>query len=194
MKSSNARDKLVAAAETLMLSKGYPATTVDSMCAEAGVSKGSFYHFFKSKEELGLAVLDVYFTERVQPLADGPHTAAEDPVERAFVFLDHAEGIAAELWTEGCLLGTFATDISATSPRIRARVSALFDKFARGLAVVFDGVAAAGRPGAPSSVELAEHFLAVVEGSIILAKAHDDWGKFGMGIQNFRRYLRLLVD
>ena len=45
-----ARDRLIAAAEAEMLAKGYPATTVDEICARAGVSKGSFYHFFSTKE------------------------------------------------------------------------------------------------------------------------------------------------
>ena len=57
MSEPKTKDKLIEAALRLMLAKGYPATTVDEICASAGVSKGSFYHFFATKEELALAAV-----------------------------------------------------------------------------------------------------------------------------------------
>ena len=54
--AQNSRKQILEAAETLVLQKGYAAATVDEICAAAGTSKGSFYHFFKSKEEMGLAL------------------------------------------------------------------------------------------------------------------------------------------
>jgi len=54
------RDKLLHTAEELMLRDGYSATRVDDVIRKAGVSKGSFYHFFDSKESLGLAAIDQY--------------------------------------------------------------------------------------------------------------------------------------
>ena len=50
MTNLTSKEKLVAAAHALMLSKGYAATTVDEICERAGASKGSFYHFFETKE------------------------------------------------------------------------------------------------------------------------------------------------
>jgi hypothetical protein len=60
MKVTRTQEKILHAAKTLMLSKGYPATTVDEICENAKVSKGSFYHAFSSKEELGLSLLEWY--------------------------------------------------------------------------------------------------------------------------------------
>ena len=63
------REKLVRAAEKLMLRDGYSATRVDDVLRKAGLSKGSFYHFFDSKEALGLAALEHYYADRVSRLA-----------------------------------------------------------------------------------------------------------------------------
>ena len=49
------RGKLLDAALTVIRTKGYTATTVDDICVAAGVTKGSFFHYFKSKEDLALA-------------------------------------------------------------------------------------------------------------------------------------------
>jgi len=77
------REKLVRVAEGLMLRDGYSATRVDDVIRKAGLSKGSFYHFFDSKESLGLAALDHYFADRVGRLAAGTYAAEADPLRRA---------------------------------------------------------------------------------------------------------------
>jgi AcrR family transcriptional regulator len=120
-----------------MLAKGFAAATVDEICAAAGASKGSFYHFFDSKESLGLATLDAVFTRMVERLRNGPHTDIEDPVEQAFAFLDHVDRVAHELWGDGCLVGSFALDVGESNPAIRAEVSRLFSDLKRGLAEWF---------------------------------------------------------
>ena len=66
------RSLLLDAAKHLMLSKGYSGTTVDEVCASAGVTKGSFYHHFESKEALALALIDHYFSEVEAVLLAGP--------------------------------------------------------------------------------------------------------------------------
>ncbi len=98
-----------------MLAKGFAAATVDEICAAAGASKGSFYHFFDSKESLGLATLDAVFTRMVERLRNGAH----------------------ELWGDGCLVGSFALDVGESNPAIRAEVSRLFSDLKRGLAEWF---------------------------------------------------------
>ena len=74
------REKLVRAAEKLILRDGYTATRVDEVLREAGLSKGSFYHFFDSKESLGLAALEHYYADRVGRLAGGRYATDTDPL------------------------------------------------------------------------------------------------------------------
>jgi TetR/AcrR family transcriptional repressor of nem operon len=83
------KQRILAAAKELFLARGYAGTTVDAICEKARLTKGSFYHFFDSKEELGLAVLDWSLQRSGQILADGPHRQVADPVERALTFIDH---------------------------------------------------------------------------------------------------------
>ncbi len=191
MKTTNAREKLIAAAQELMLSKGYPATTVDQICEAAGVSKGSFYHFFKTKEDLGLAVIDAFQTRNDQLAADGPQAGIEDPRERALELVDHLIASAAEMWGGGCLLGGFALDLADTSPVLREAVSERFRRVAAGLAEGMEPLAAEGGvSGAPSAAELAEQFIVVVEGALILAKAHKDWNYVTRALDRFREDVR----
>lgn len=197
-RASTVRDRLVEAARETMLSKGYSASSVDDICASAGASKGSFYHHFDSKEALALAVLDDYYTQGLGRLLDGDFTDEEDPRERLLAFLRHATEISEELWAEGCLLGSFALDLGSASPGARRGVAGMFD----GLASTLDGLfhaamEAAGRTpgtdGSPTGRDLSEHFLAVIEGSIVLAKAHDDTSRIPSGLEDFSRYVELLV-
>src|SRR5574342_905637 len=57
-RSEETRTKILEAAITLFSNRGFSAASVDDICAEAGVSKGAFYHHFESKQTLFLALLD----------------------------------------------------------------------------------------------------------------------------------------
>jgi TetR/AcrR family transcriptional repressor of nem operon len=192
MSKSDTKEKLVDAARRLMLSKGYAATTVDEICEEAVLSKGSFYHFFSTKEEIGLAALEAFHQRGQKRLSEGPFTAVADPVERVFSFVDHAESVSKDLWSEGCLLGTFAVDLAETHPAVRKRVSELFDKSIANLAKVFEPIASKNKNG-PSAQELAEHFISLLEGAIVLGKAYDDIKRIPESIREFKRYLQVLT-
>jgi len=177
-----ARDRLIDAAEAEMLAKGYPATTVDDICARAGVSKGSFYHFFSTKEELGLATLEAFFNRNLKVVQAAP--AATLPREQAVALLDHLLASAGRMWGGGCLLGSFALDLAETNPRIAAEVSARFRAMAGLLAA---GFAPLARGTAVSGEALAEQFIVAVEGGLVLARAHGDWGYVERALARFRQ-------
>ena len=181
------------AALRLMLSKGYPATTVDEICEEAGVSKGSLYHFFNKKEDLGLATLAHFYQRAVNEMQVGPFTQIADPVERAFGFVDHIEAKSTFLWTDGCLLGNFAVELADTNPAMRQEVSRMFDQTADGMASVLSPIAERAGKHGPTASKLAEMFLAVLEGSILLARAHRDPERIPKAVRWFRGYLEQLV-
>lgn len=73
MERGAVREKLLGAAEALMLTDGYSRTSVESVCAKAGVTKGSLYHYFRTKEDLGIAVLEGWITRNAEILTNGPH-------------------------------------------------------------------------------------------------------------------------
>lgn len=186
--TTSTRDRIVQAAERIILARGYPGTTVDEICAAADVSKGSFYHHFDTKEALGLAVLDAYYERGITRLLEGPFMAETDPVRRCLGLLDHAESIAEEVWADGCILGSYAVDLAEANAHIHGAVSKRLTELAEALTPVFrEALAEAPRDDeAIRAEELAEQFLATVEGAIVLSKAYGDAARITGGIRTLR--------
>lgn len=179
------REKLVRAAEMLMLRDGYSATRVDVVIAKAGLSKGSFYHFFDSKEALALAALERYCADRVNRLATGDYAAETDPWRRANGFLEHASTVAADVWKAGCLLANLATDAAGSS---RVIASALRTRTRELHALIAELLVPFATPDV-TAADLADQFLVCIEGSIVLARIHGDPSYLRRGVEQFRRSL-----
>lgn len=183
MTKKTARDKLISAAEVELLAKGYAGTTVDEICARAGVSKGSFYHFFATKEELGLATLEAFFLRNRQIVDEVK--AGKPSRQQSLALLDHLLASASRMWGGGCLLGSLALDLADTNPAIAKEVSARFDAITSMLASGFAPLAT-GKDKSRAAKALAEQFIVAVEGGLILAKAHGDWGYVERALARFR--------
>ena len=119
--SKDARSKLLDAAMAVIRGKGFAATSVDELCQAAGVTKGAFFHHFRSKEELGVAAA-AHFGEMAAGLfAAAPYHALEDPVARLLGYVDfRREILQGEIPEYTCLLGTMVQEAYATHPAIRA--------------------------------------------------------------------------
>jgi TetR/AcrR family transcriptional regulator, transcriptional repressor for nem operon len=179
------REKLVRAAERLMLRDGYSATRVDDVISKAGLSKGSFYHFFDSKESLGLAAMEHYYADRVGRLAAGTFAAETDPLRRAHGFLEHASKVVTDLWKTGCLLANLAADAAGSS---RVVSNTLKKRTSELRALLVDLLSPFATPEA-TAADLADQFLVCIEGSIVLARIYDDPAYLRRGIEQFRRCL-----
>ena len=187
------RAALVDAMRRVALAKGFPATTVDEICQVAGVTKGSFYHHFASKEELGIAALEGYFADVVSAFSTGEWTLVEDPVLRLRAFVAHAADVCTgPLMTYGCLVGSFALDLAESSPEIRERLAEMFTTLRLFVAGLVEQ-AASQRGRHLDAGRLGDQFLAVVEGSIVLAKAHADPSVPRRGLGLFGEHLDLLL-
>src|SRR3954452_17892940 len=90
---ASARDKLLDAALSLIRAKGYSATSVDDLCAAAGVTKGAFFHHFKSKEVLAVAAADHWSEKTGAFFAAAPYHQHKDPLERVLGYLDFRKAI-----------------------------------------------------------------------------------------------------
>ena len=194
MAANQSKERILTAAKELFLSRGYGATTVDAICEKAELTKGSIYYFFDSKEDLGLAVLDWSLRRGAQIIASGPYVRIVDPVEKAFAFLKHLEKCSPELWSGGCLLGSFAMELADTNSRMQQAVAGMFQTLADTIAELLQPIAAqrAGKQ-TPSASELADTLLGSIEGSIILAKAYRDPTRIPKAIRGFRRSLVTLI-
>lgn len=191
---SPTKEKLLAAAEGLMLAKGYTATSVDDVCAAAGVTKGSFFHYFEGKEHLGRLVAERFFNARKERFLAAPFRAKKDPLERIFGFLDSfAEMARSPDAAQGCLLGTFIQELAQTHPQIRDVCASCIEQQAAAFQRDLDEAKTKYAPRARwDTHSLAEHLIAVLQGSIILAKAKQDPTVIAEHAGHFKEYLKLL--
>src|SRR5690348_4223608 len=114
--------KLVDAGVSLMRARGFNATTVDDICAEAGVTKGGFFHYFKTKEELAKAAVVRFSDFKNEEGEEAPYRKLADPLARVYGRLDYLKssvGGSTRL-TKGCLIGMFAQEVSFTHPELRS--------------------------------------------------------------------------
>ena len=194
MTTNQSKERILVGAKELFLARGYAATTVDAICEKAELTKGSFYYSFDSKEDLGHAVLDWSLERSVGMLASGPHVRITDPVEKALAFLKHLEKCSPDLWSAGCLLGSFALELAESNSRMQQAVAGMFQAVADYFAENLQAIAAecTGKQARPAS-ELADTLLGLIEGSIILAKAHRDPTRIPKAIRGFRRSLETLI-
>src|SRR5436190_14865238 len=119
--SSDSKTKLLDAALQVIRMKGYAATTVDDICHRAGVTKGSFFHHFKSKDDLALGAT-AHWEERTEALfAQAPYHKHEDPLDRLLGYVEFRGAILqGGLPDYTCLLGTLVQETYATHPDLRA--------------------------------------------------------------------------
>lgn len=189
---SPAREKLLERAQELMLAKGFVATTVDEICRAAGLTKGSFFHYFRNKEELGKAALDRFVQAQLEMVGRGSFRKKTDPLERLYGWVDSViEASKSPLAQKGCLLGNFSQELSDTHPEIRSQCAQRFSQWTDLVKKDLDEAKAKHLPRSRlDSQGLAEHFIAVIQGSLILAKAKQDFSMVEKNLGHFKRYLR----
>ena len=189
MPRQTAREKIISAAQQLMVGQGYSATTVDEIVASAGVAKGSFYHAFVSKEALALVALEDYFKRGMGVIGAGSYRQEPDPVRRLFGFLDYVNEVAGDLWQHGCLLGSITLELADTYPSLIDKVDALFLDMESSITSLFKPALQQKGITTPTAEELARHMLVVVEGAIIMAKSHRNAGYLQEALGHFRAYV-----
>ncbi len=184
------KEKLLDSASQLMLEKGYVATTIDQICADADVTKGSFFHYFKSKDDIGKEVVSrfaSYVNEGMNKFTD---TCGEDPLERIYGYLDAAIMFAESPESKGCLVGMFTQEMSQSHPEIRTICEHAFDQMMEPLTKYFGEAKekyANDKLIDPRS--LAETYIAMVQGSMILTKANKDKAVMRRTMNHYREYL-----
>ena len=190
------KTRLLDAALDQIRAKGYAATTVDDICRQAGVTKGSFFHHFKSKDDLALAAVAHWKAKTAGFFAAAPYHQAQDPLHRLLGYLDFRAAIlTGELPEYTCLLGTLVQETYATHPEIRAACDQALS--AHILELTRDVEAARRRyaPAASWSAESVGNFIqAVLQGSFIFAKAKQSPEIIRENLAHLRRTLRVLFQ
>ena len=177
-RTSDAGEKIRAAAEQLIELRGYSALGVAEICEAAGVPKGSFYYFFKSKEALALAVIDEHWAaERrgwIQAL-----TSDAEPLHRLRLLFEatQADLVAGQQscgTISGCMFGNLTLELSNQTEPIRERLQQIFNEQAAMVDKVIAEAVERGDATVTNTSEAARSIVALIEGQVLLAKLYND--------------------
>ncbi len=188
------RTKILDAALQLIRSKGYAGTTLDDVCATAGLTKGGFFHHFRDKEELAIAAASHFGAMAQRVFAEAPYRSESDPLLRLLAYVDFRIALlSGSLPQYTCLLGTMVQEVYQTHPLIRQSCD---DQIRAHVAELSGDIALAQEfyltEAKWSAESLALHIQAVIQGSFILAKASGGPGVAVECLSHLRRYIELL--
>jgi len=190
----DARSKLLDAALTVIRTKGYSATTVDELCAAAGVTKGAFFHHFKSKDELAVAAADHWSQITGALFAAAPYHDHARPLDRVLGYVDFRKALLqGDVPEFTCLVGTMVQEAYETVPAIRDACDRSISGHAATLEADIQAIIdSRGLSPDWTAKSLALHTQAVLQGAFILAKAKGGAAAAADSIDHLRRYLELL--
>ena len=193
------KTKLLDAALKVIRSKGYTATTLDDVCAAAGVTKGSFFHHFSSKEDLALAVVRHWNDMTGRLFANAPYSQVPDPRKRILAYIDFRSQIvqgasSKDLADMTCLLGTLVQETFNSYPAIQAACQEGIEGHARTFVpMIAEAKALYASDRDWSAESLALYTQAALQGAFIVAKAHGDSNTAVQCIAHLRRYVGSLL-
>jgi TetR/AcrR family transcriptional repressor of nem operon len=193
---NKSKTRLLDAALHLIRSKGYASTAVDDICHEAGVTKGSFFHHFKSKDDLALAAVAHWRAMTEGFFAGAPYHDASNPLDRLLGYVDFRAAIlSGELADYTCLLGTLVQETYATHPEIRAACELALSAHIAELTRDVEAARQLYAPNASWSAQSVGNFMqAVLQGSFILAKADQSPEVIRQNLEHLRLFLHVLFE
>lgn len=169
--------RLLGATRELLTRGGFGGASVDRICRDAGISKGGFFHYFKTKEEAVIKVARDFVTELGREFKALSRTSAEDPGQRLLRYIDFTI-IACErtVLSAGCLIGTLTASLPAepqhAATGIRTVCREAFAAWVAAFETLLHNAKQAGRlPARADARTLASQFVALVEGSLLLRNA-----------------------
>ncbi|AUH63293.1 TetR/AcrR family transcriptional regulator [Paracoccus zhejiangensis] len=188
MPTPTTRELIVEQADALFYEGGYEATSFAEIAAALGISRGNFYHHFKTKDD----ILDAVITRRVEKtrvLLDGWQAEAIDPRARILSFIRLVIANRAKIMAFGCPVGTLASELAKLDHAAQDRAAEIFGLFRDWLACQFRALGAGER-----SEALALHLLVWSQGVAVMASALRDETIIHREVEGIEHWLATLTD
>ena len=193
------KTRLLEAALSVIRAKGYSATRVEDICAAAGVTKGSFFHHFDTKEELALEAAAYWDSVTSGLFSTAEYHRRPLALDRLLAYVEMRKALLkGELPEFTCLVGTMVQEVYGTQPTIREACERSISGHAATLEAdiaeaMRDAGIHEGETGAEwTAASLALHTQAVIQGAFILAKAKGSAEFAAESLDHLRRYIELL--
>ena len=182
------RDRLVFTALSLFSEKGYQSTSVADILKAANANSGSLYHAFPTKQDLLLAVLQMY-RDGIEPMLLAPAWAGvEDPIEKVFALLGaYRRSLEITDCLYGCPIGSLALELHEPDPAVREMLAVNFDGWRAQVKTCLD--AACDRlPAGLDTAKLAAFVLTVMEGGVMQARTYRSLEPYDACVAMLRDY------
>jgi TetR/AcrR family transcriptional regulator, transcriptional repressor for nem operon len=190
--SHGTRERIVMAAMRLFWQKGYGSTSIADILMAAEANSGSLYHYFPSKQDVLLAVLDAYQGGIHPMLLEPAWQGIDDPIERIFSLLARYRQLIIDTdCFYGCPIGSLALELHEPDPPVRERLAANFEAWTGAVRDCLEA-AAERLPASLDRDALARFVLAVMEGGVMQARTHRDVAAFDVCVTQLRSYFDYL--
>lgn len=197
-KGAETRERILAAAEPLILQQGFTGTSIEDILKVTGLTKGAFFHHFAGKGELARALVERYARndyELFARFAAEAEAVTDEPLDQTLHFLklfeDFIEGLPEPI--AGCVFAAYTYESLQFEPSIHAFIAQSFRRWSAIYEKKFEAVLARYRPAKPATArELADSIMAIIEGGFVLSRSFNDPLIVARMSRQFRQYLELL--
>ncbi len=182
--------KLIEATVQLMLHQGFSGTTVDQICAEAKLTKGSFFHHFESKEAIGRAAVDAWGAMGTALYSDAWKDPALDPLEQLHRIFEIMTGFNRQDDPCLCMIGMMSQEMSLKNPEMRDVCEGHLNDWTAMMVKMLDGAKKLHKPAANFNSEQVAWFLnSIWQGSMLIGKTRQSPQMIIDNIQRARDYV-----
>ena len=188
------RDRLLDVAMRLFWEKGYGTTSIQDILRESKVHAGSLYHFFPTKQDLLLSVLERYQQGIYPMLLEPAWNGVSDPIEKIFALLArYRQALVSTDCFYGCPIGSLALEIHEPDPPVRALLAANFNGWT---SAIEKCISDAGErlPADIDRKQLASFVLTVMEGGVMQSRTHRSLDAFDASVKLLRDYFDRLEE
>ena len=189
---SDTRSRIVGVAMQLFWEKGYASTSIADILKAANANSGSLYHFFPGKQDLLIAVLDMYLAGIDQMLLKPLWDNVADPIERVFALLNgYRQHLVNTECQYGCPIGYLALEIHEPDPPVRERIAANFTQWVDRVETCLNDAG----PRLPADLDrraLSHFVLTTMEGAVMQARTYRTLDAFDASIRQLRHYFDTL--
>lgn len=185
---------LIDAALTVIRTKGYTATRIEDICEAAHLTKGSFFHHFKTKEDLAVTAAERWISLSEELFGSAPYRSLSDPVDRLLAYIDFRKSLLNGGLPEfTCLVGTMVQEVYETNPAIREVCDRSISAHAKLLETdIAEAMTLYCKDPAFSAESVALYTQTVLQGAFVLAKAKLSPAVAIDSLDHLRRYIEML--